>query len=304
MNSQPNSSGLYPISTVSSITGVNAITLRAWERRYGLLKPMRTEAGHRLYTDADIDLIKNILALLDEGIAISRVTDALKNVRQQETAEQDEGPWQRYQTTMLEGVAGYNEGTLETVYNEAMSLYPVDMVTKKLLLPLMKILGKRWTEEKAGIAEEHFFSVFIRNKLGARFHHRNLQNRGPRILAACLPGELHEFGLLLFALSAHARGYRVILLGADMPLAQLSEVVERSQSDAIVLSGSSSSVTEDIDEDISALISICNVPVFIGGSFALKHAQSLEDMGAHSVGDDLIVGLHAIGKQLPVNPGQ
>ena len=299
MSAEPNNSGVYPISTVSSITGVNAITLRAWERRYGLLKPMRTEAGHRLYTNADIELIKNILALLDEGVAISRVTDALKDTQQGEISELDAGPWQRYQSTMLEAVAGFNEGTLETVYNEAMSLYPVDVVTKNLLLPLMQTLGKRWTQETVGIAEEHFFSVFMRNKLGARFHHRNLQNNGPRIVAACLPGEHHEFGLLLFALSAHARGYRIILLGADMPLAQLPEVVKRSHSDAIVLSASSSSVTEDIDEDMSALVSLCKVPVFIGGTFAQKHRQSLEDLGAQTLGDDLIVGLHVIGKHLP-----
>ena len=300
MNAQPNDSGVYPISTVSSLTGVNAITLRAWERRYGLLKPMRTEAGHRLYTNADIELIKNILALLDEGIAISRVTNALKNINQQEqTTEQETGPWQRYLDTMLDAVENFNEGVLETVYNEAMSLYPVDVVTKKLLLPLMKILGERWTAATAGIAEEHFFSVFMRNKLGARFHHRNLQNTGPRIVAACLPGEHHEFGLLLFALSAHARGYRIILLGTDMPLSQLPEVVKRSQSDAIVLSASSSSITEDLDEDMSALVSLCKVPVFIGGTFAQQHRQSLEDLGAYTLGDDLIVGLHVIGKHLP-----
>lgn len=301
MNAQPEESGVYSISTVSSITGVNAITLRAWERRYGLLNPMRTEAGHRLYTNADIELIKSILKLLDEGIAISRVTDALKNRSQSAQAvEQETGPWQRYQDTMLEAVATFNEGTLETVYNEAMSLYPVDVVTKQLLLPLMKILGQRWTQEPAGIAEEHFFSVFMRNKLGARFHHRNLQNNGPRIVAACLPGEHHEFGLLLFALSAHARGYRIILLGSDMPLSQLPEVVKRCNADGIVLSGSSNAVTEDIDEDISALVSLCNVPVFIGGSFSYQNRHSLEELGAFSLGDDLIVGMHAIGKQLPV----
>ncbi|MEJ2142945.1 MAG: MerR family transcriptional regulator [Gammaproteobacteria bacterium] len=300
-SSQLNDSGVYPISTVSAMTGVNAITLRAWERRYGLLQPMRTEAGHRLYTSADVELIKSILRLLDEGIAISRVTDALKNIsRKDDVAEKESGPWQRYQQTMLDGVATFNEAILETVYNEAMSLYPVDVVTRQLLLPLMKILGKRWQEESAGIAEEHFFSVFMRNKLGARFHHRNLQNNGPRIVAACLPGEQHEFGLLLFALSAHARGYRIILLGADMPLAQLPEVVKRSQSDAVVLSGSSGAVTGDVEEEISAVVSLSKVPVFIGGSFAQQHRQSLEEIGARPLADDLIVGLHTIGKELPV----
>ena len=205
----------------------------------------------------------------------------------------------RYRDAMLDGVVNFNEGTLETIYNEAMSLYPVDVVTTKLLLPLMKQLGKRWEQESAGIAEEHFFSVFMRNKLGARFHHRNLQNNGPKIVAACLPGEHHEFGLLLFSLSAHARGYRVILLGADMPMMQLPEVVNRSDADAIILSGTDHCVRDGFDDQISALVSLSNVPVFIGGSFSQKHRDQVEDAGAYALGDDLIVGLRAIGKQLP-----
>ena len=84
-----------------------------------------------------------------------------------------------------------------------------------------------------------------------------------------------------------------------MPIAQLPEVVKRSQSDAIVLSASIKSVNEDIDEDISALVSLCKVPVFIGGTFSQQHRQSLEDLGAQTLGDDLIVGLHVIGKHLP-----
>src|SRR5690606_7615092 len=171
--------------------------------------------------------------------------------------------WQRYTNSLHKAIAEFDEATLETIYNEVMALYPVDLVTRKVLLPLLKILGERWMNETAGVAEEHFFSVFMRNKLGSRFHHRNLHNTGPRIVAACLPGEHHVFGLLLFALSAHTRGYRIILLGADMPLTQLPEVVRRTHSNAIVLSGSIEAVNPDIDEELSALVTRCKVPVCI-----------------------------------------
>ena len=66
---------LYPIRTVSSLTGVNSITLRAWERRYGLITPIRTPKGHRLYTQNDIDLIQQVLELLEKGISIGQVKD-------------------------------------------------------------------------------------------------------------------------------------------------------------------------------------------------------------------------------------
>ena len=83
---------VFSISTVSEMTGVNAITLRAWERRYGLLNPTRTEAGHRLYSAEDIEQIKQILGLLDQGISIGRVTSALDNITQQEEVIQEDGP--------------------------------------------------------------------------------------------------------------------------------------------------------------------------------------------------------------------
>lgn len=293
--------GLFPISAVSTATGVNSVTLRAWERRYGLLKPVRTEAGHRLYNDEDIERIRLILQLLDEGIAISRVKEALRIAAERERGEAptETGPWTQYQETMLRGVAEFDEGVLESVYNEAMSLYPVDVVTRQLLLPLLEQLGQRWAKESTGIAEEHFFSVYMRNKLGARFHHRNLQNTGPRLVAACLPGEQHEFGLLLFSLAAHSRGYRVILLGSDMPIAQLPAVVKRTHSQGVVLSGSVECDEATLQTELKLLIRDCRVPVYVGGSSAQRYRHVIEQAGAIVLGSDLTLGLHHLGKQLP-----
>jgi len=313
MNLASAENAIYSISRVSQMTGINAVTLRAWERRYGLVKPTRTDSGHRLYSEADIEQITQILQLLDQGIAISRVPGALKGSQSQQSADKiEQGPWKRYQDTMLEAIQIFDEATLESIYNEAMSLYPIDAVTKQLLLPLINSLGKKWMQEVAlteklgepplpqslGIAEEHFFSVFMRNKLGARFHHRNLQNSGPSIVAACLPGEQHEFGLLLFALAAHARGYRIVLLGANMPIQQLSEVVQRTASSAVVLSGSIASVKSDLNEDIRALTKMSKVPVFVGGSYAQSFRDSLEDLGAFPVSDDLTAAFHQMAKKL------
>jgi len=292
---------LFPISTVSTMTGVNPVTLRAWERRYGLIKPNRTESGHRLYSDEDVDRIKLILQLIDEGIAISRVKEALKIATDDQEKDLDgSSHWTQYQEDMLRGVNNFDEAVLEATYNEAMSLYPVDVVTKQLLLPLLEKLGQRWMHVSTGIAEEHFFSVFMRNKLGARFHHQNQKNRGPRLIAACLPGEQHEFGLLLFSLAAHARGYRIILLGADMPIEQLAEVVHRSNSDGVVLSGSVDINEGKLHTHLKNLIEDTNVPVWVGGKTSDRLSDEIESSGAHVLGHDLIVGMHKIHQILPV----
>ena len=295
-------SGLFPISAVAKQTGINAVTLRAWERRYGLINPTRTPSGHRLYTGSDIEKIKLILQLLDEGVAISRVKEALRIAHDGESApafDTDSG-WRRHRQAMLRAVADFDEANLERLYNEVMSLYPVDVVTRRLLLPLLDLLGERWQEMKTGIAEEHFFSVFMRNKLGARFHHRNTQNSGPLLVAACLPGEQHEFGLLLFALAAHARGYRLILLGADMPLAPLAEVVRRTACQGIVLSGSVACDGPVIQEDLDELCRTTKIPVLVGGASSKHCRRHIEAAGAVILGEDLTAGMQTLSRCIPI----
>ena len=281
------------------MTGVNSVTLRAWERRYGLIKPQRTESGHRVYSNNDIEHIKNILKMLDSGIAISRVKDAL-GVESEKPNNIPTSHWLKYTDDMLRGVYNFDELILDSVYNEAMSLYPIDIVTRELLLPLLEKLGQRWMHVITGIAEEHFFSSFMRNKLGARFHHRNQQNTGPQIVAACLPGEQHEFGLLLLSLAAHARGYRIILLGADMPLNQLAEVVHRSNSNGIILSGSHKNENKQLTDELIDLVRNSDVPVFIGGKVTKDLQQEIEFSGSISIGEDITEGLQTIGKHLPL----
>ena len=303
MSAAPHNGKLFPIGAVAELTGVNSVTLRAWERRYGLIQPTRTDSGHRLYSESDVRLIEHVLEQLDGGMPISGVA------RQLRTEGFDEAPvldtWQDYRESMIEAVMQFNEPVLDGIYNEAMSLYPVDIVTSRLVVPLLQELGERWSKQGEGsIAEEHFFSVFMRNKLGARFHHRNAHNTGPVIIAACLPGEMHEFGLLLFALSAHARGYRLILLGADMPLHELPLVLERTQADSIVLSGSINVHCAELAIQITGLTSVLNVPVFVGGEVAGKCKDVIEESGGIPVGPDLTAAIQLIRKTLPARSGE
>ncbi|MDH3871905.1 MAG: MerR family transcriptional regulator, partial [Gammaproteobacteria bacterium] len=208
---------LLPIRTVASLTGINPVTLRAWERRYNLITPQRTPKGHRLYTQEDVELIKHVLDLLDQGISISQVKPLLEQTpgQEQSAAAVDTGEvWRRYQHTMLQAVENFDEHALDASYNDILSLYPVDVVIQRLISPLLRLLGERWKERETGIAEEHFFTVYLRNKLGTRIHHMNQRSNGSLLLLACLPGEFHEIGLLLFALGAVNFGYRVLVLGS------------------------------------------------------------------------------------------
>jgi len=280
---------LYPIRTVASLTGVNPITLRAWERRYGLVKPVRTAGGQRLYTRADIDAIHRILGQIEKGIAVGQVR----------AAAEPADAWEQSRARMTAAISQFDEDRLEDAYNELLALYPLELVTEKVLVPLLAELGERWANTTGAVAEEHFFAVYLRNKLGARFHHRARRADGPRLLAACLPGELHETGLLLFALASHDCGFRPVLLGADMPLGELAQTAKRARCSAIVLSGAMETPPGTLERELPALVSEAGVPVCVGGPRSVRQRDAIAAAGAHPLGDDIQHGLKRIGQLLP-----
>jgi DNA-binding transcriptional MerR regulator/methylmalonyl-CoA mutase cobalamin-binding subunit len=290
----------FPIRTVSEITGVNSVTLRAWERRYGLISPSRTPKGHRLYSQQDIQLIQDVLDRLSQGMSISQIArDILDKTALDEIDNTD--TWGQYSQRMIEAIVRFDEHALDSVYNDAMSLYPVDIVTTRLIMPLLEQLGNRWekkSKKSGNIAEEHFFSVYLRNKLGARFHHQNLKNSGPKLIMACLPGEHHEFGILLFALTAHSKGYQVILLGADLPVTELIQVAQRTDSQGVVLAGSASLNCNSAMEDINLLTGTISIPVFIGGDVSSTCRDEITKASGFPLGQDLVGSLYTIANRL------
>jgi DNA-binding transcriptional MerR regulator len=294
--------GLVPIRTVSSLTGVNSVTLRAWERRYDLIKPIRTPKGHRLYTMADVALIQQVVALLDNGMSIGQVRSVLDadaiNPDSAISNEPDADLWGHHQRRLLQAIAVFDEGALNDLYTEVLSLYPVDIVTSRLIVPLLRELGERWIQGTGSIAEEHFFSVFLRNKLGARFHHLNRAPQGPKLLAACLPGEQHEIGLLLFALAALDRDYSIVLLGSNTPLTELPAVVEQAAIQAVVLAGSVETAPAVVHEELAPLCQTLTIPVFIGGRMADRYAHEISVAGAIPLGEDLSLALRRIDATL------
>ena len=291
----PRSPPLYPIRTVCSATGVNPVTLRAWERRYGLIKPLRTEKGHRLYTQADIDRINETISLLDKGIPIGQVRQVIdERDRSRGGTAAPEDHWARYVNDMVNAITAYDELRLDRLYGEALSLYPIDIVIRQLIIPLLRTLGVRWETGEGNVAEEHFFGVFLRNKLGARLHHLRTPQTGPRLITACLPGEQHEVGLLLFAITAKALGYQIIMLGANMPLEELPTAAKRSRCDAIVLSGSRAYDYKRISRELKQMAQAVHVPVFIGGSYSITARDLITAAGAIPVGEDMTQALKHI----------
>lgn len=287
-----------PIRTICSLTGVNPMTLRAWERRYGLVRPMRTPKGHRLYTHQDVDRIRHVQALVQRGVPISRVRDLLDTRPETADAERPQGPWRGYHDRMAAAISQFDERELDQVYDEALSIHPIEKMTRNMILPLLVHLGERWQKLPGAIAEEHFFAMYLRSKLGARLQHRMRYATGPRIVAACVPGEQHEIGLLLFALEAHHAGLQTVLLGADTPLEDVAIAQRRSGSDAVVISSSVEPAPGFLERTLPAFVRQIGVPVFVGGITALRHRQAIVAAGATVLGIELENGVRLITSTL------
>lgn len=308
-------STFFPIRILSEKTSVGASTLRAWERRYGLLQPERTPKGHRLYNEADAQKVFKILNLLDDGHSLPVIAEMLSIETQGQTAvnttshkpDHTHGSsmssiWQDFIQATLDAVYDFNIERIDTNYNEASSLYPVDLITDRLIQPILAILGEAWKKHpEKGIAQEHFYSSWLKNRLGSRFHHAYANAKGTRIVCACVPGSYHEMGLMLFSISALARGYRVLYFGANLPFDQLHHISQRSAAKAVVLSAQNN-VTEGINEKLPKLITELKSPVFMGGTPDLIDTDKFQAAGGILLGEKISVALRVFESHVPAYP--
>jgi DNA-binding transcriptional MerR regulator len=268
-----------------------------------MIKPQRTPKGHRLYTDQDIALIRRILQLMEQGVAIGQVKKILRQggrlAKPPEARSEISGPWADYQARILDAAAGYDLAALEAVYNDALALYPLDQAARALLLPLLGRLQEQRYDSATAEIQEHLVRSFLRAKLGARYQHQLPQSQGPLLLLAGLPAEQGEVELLLFALLGLNQGYQVLSLGPDMPLEPLPEAVRDSACEGLVLFGERDPEPGLVHTRLPALVARCSVPVFVFGSLSERLGETLSQRGAIKLGEDPGTALNLIRSRLP-----
>lgn len=232
---------LFPIREVSRLTGVNPVTLRAWERRYGLIQPTRTDSGHRLYSLADIDTVRSILGWMERGVAVSKVGKILAKSSPRPVAATPVGDdlaareWAEWQAQLRCAIAAFDELLLERLYGQVFSSYPLAVVFQDILLPLWQSLLLRHNE--FGQASEWLFlDSFLRARTLQRVQLTHGQNQNQeRVLLAAFPGHCHELELLVAGLLLSSDDHAVSVLGLGQPLSELTLVCEKMQPQVLVL---------------------------------------------------------------------
>ncbi|PYB76806.1 MULTISPECIES: MerR family transcriptional regulator [Pseudomonas] len=224
---------LLPIGEVARLTGVNPVTLRAWERRYGLIKPQRTPKGHRLYPQDQVQRVQAALRWLERGAAISQVRELLDNT--ENTPPTLQGEWGERIEQLIMAIARLAQRPLDQQLNQVMALYPAVTVCERLLLPLLEALTLRWQTHFDARLEQVFFHTWLRSKLGARVYHDGHSLTGTCVLLARTDDTAFdpEFWLCAWLLSSN--GHPLEILEWSVEPRQLRQAVERLQPQALLL---------------------------------------------------------------------
>lgn len=284
-----NQEELYPIREVSRMTGINPVTLRAWERRYGLIQPTRTESGHRLYSLADIEEIRSILGWIERGVAVSKVSKILAKAHLVKALPNDihtDGSlkeWKEWQGHVRRATRAFDEARLEQLYGQIFSSYPMIVVFQDIFMPV-------WQEfllhqDQFGQASEWLFlDSFLRGRTLQRLQLAR-GNAGARVLLAAIPGECRELELWVAGLLMGATDVSISVLAVGQPLEELSLVCEKIQPQALVVFSNHPPAT-DLPKRLQRLALTLDCPVLLAGEASDLAQDSMAGSPIACIGSD------------------
>jgi MerR family transcriptional regulator, light-induced transcriptional regulator len=223
---------LLRIGELSRRSGVSPELLRAWERRYRLLRPARSQGGLRLYSLDDLERVRLMQQHLARGVAAA---EAAALASEQPAVRAGDALLTDAKGELAAALAAFDEGRAHAVLDSLLATATTDSVLATVVLPYLHELGERWERGEVSVAQEHFATALLRGRLLglARGWGRGL---GPRIVLACAPGEQHDLGLIAFGLALRGRGWRILYLGADTPLTSVADAAHASDAVFAVVS--------------------------------------------------------------------
>ena len=280
---------LFPIREVSRLTGVNPVTLRAWERRYGLIQPTRTDSGHRLYSQADIEAVRSILAWIERGVAVSKVgkilakSHAIKSAGAPVYEEVSASEWSEWQAQLRRVISAFDELGLDRLYGQVFSSYPLPVVFQDILMPLWQEYLLR-QDEYGQTSEWLFLDAFLRARTLQRLQVMRAQI-DERVLLAALPGHCRELELLVAGLLLGGGDVAVTVLGLGQPLEELALVCEKMRPQALVLF-SNQPPADDLPRALSRLALTLDCPLVLAGDGADLAEESLSGSPIACLGNE------------------
>jgi len=264
------------IGELSRRVGVSEHVLRAWESRYGLLRPARSAGGFRLYSGDDESRVRRMQLLLGTGLAAAQAAQATLSEEHTDAGADPVDLADALQRALDE----LDEPAAQHVLDRLLTDYTVETVLRDVLLPYLHELGERWEHGEISVAQEHFASHVVRGRLNALS--RGWGNgRGPHAMLACPPGELHDLALLAFGIVLSRNGWRIGYLGANTPMPDTIQVATDHPPTLVVLSATTPEIFAAVKAQLVRLARIA--PLALAGEGATGKL-------AKSVGARLLTG--------------
>lgn len=267
----------YRIHRVAKLVGLSKDVIRVWERRYGLVKPLRGANRYREYTDEDVALLRFLKQELDRGQTIGALAvegrDALLQRMRTTSAPtvQELEPLDHLLDELISLLEPLDKTRFEQKLNGAVAVIPFEETVQRILLPLQRRIGVLWHEGRLNVAVEHYVTKIVQQKLFSVINQLPFHDAGPRVVIACPEGESHEIGAQAVAYLAATRGCQVFYLGPNLPGSDLQAFCDGVKPDLVLLS-----LTEIKSEDTAKRLVkelgtlAAHWPVAIGGQGALS----------------------------------
>ncbi|MGE7958232.1 MerR family transcriptional regulator [Pseudomonas sp. NPDC089530] len=275
---QPAPDDPLPIREVSRLTGVNPVTLRAWERRYGLIQPVRTKSGRRLYSMHDIETVREILRWIERGVAVGKVGQILAKTRATRDpppalpGSGEPGSDRQWQGQLKRAVGEFDEPQLERLYGQIFSSYSLPVVFQDILMPFWRHLAQQ-REPYGHTSEWLFFDHFLRARIVQRLLLQRCSQARPVLLAA-LADQGHELESLVAALMLGSAEVEVRVLALGQPFDELTLVCEKIKPRALVLFSNHAPAAE-LPRRLNRLALTLDCPLMLAGEVAELAQDSL-----------------------------
>lgn len=271
---------MFTIKRAAELTGLPVATLRAWERRYRVVEPVRSDGGYRLYDEAALLRLTRMKTLVGKGWAPAQAAQAVLDPERPATRAPVVAA-----TDLVAAAAAVDSDQAAVLVDDHFARLSFEAAVDDWLLPTMTAVGAAWSSGMVDVAGEHLVVEAVMRRLAIAYEAAGQPGFGPTVLLALPPGARHEVGLLAFATACRRQGIRTTYLGADLPLASWREALRAARPDAVA---TSVSVTPDLVH-LRELLATAEsapggpVPVAVGGGLQDQAPAECRRLG-HAIG--------------------
>jgi DNA-binding transcriptional MerR regulator/methylmalonyl-CoA mutase cobalamin-binding subunit len=290
---------MYTISRAADQVGISAATLRAWERRYSVVAPQRTDGAYRVYSADDLRVLRAMKKLIDAGWsagfaaqeALRLSASGAKDDRIPADVPSDARP-DALSAEFVAAAACLDSSRLDELLDQMFASRSFESAAQDHLFPALEAVGAGWASGRVSVAGEHLASHAVSRRLAAAYDAAGNSGGGSRIVLGLAPGSRHELGLLAFAVAARRTGLQTDYLGADVPVADWLTACSEPAVAAVVMSMHSDSDVVAAGEVVEAVgRHRPDVLIATGGA---GQAEAPED--AFRLGHDFATGAQTLAR--------